>query len=127
MREGYLVKICIPVESGQGLAASMNDHFGSAPYFLIYDTETETFEVISNLDGHHVHGGCHPLITLKKWDIDAVISKGMGARAVQKLNQAGIRAYRAVVETVEEAIQRHTEGVLEEMTIADCCVDHGCH
>jgi predicted Fe-Mo cluster-binding NifX family protein len=121
------MKICIPITENEGLKAKVNAHFGSAPYFLIYDTQKDTFEIINNSDSHHMHGMCHPLKALDNKGIDAVVCGGMGARAVSKLNDGNIRAYRADGETVEEIIKRYKEGSLEEITVENACVDHNCH
>ena len=127
MREGWPMKICIPITSNEGLKAKVNAHFGSAPYFLIYDNEKGAFEVINNSDSQHMHGMCHPLKALDNKGIDAVVCGGMGARAVQKLNEDDIKAYRASAETVEEIIVRYKEGKLEEITVDNACIDHSCH
>ena len=34
------MKICIPVETSSGMKSLVYGHFGSAPYFAIYDMET---------------------------------------------------------------------------------------
>ena len=69
----------IPLITNEGLKSEVNAHFGSAPYFLIYDTEKETSETISNSDEHHIHGMCHPMKALDDKDIGAVVCGGMGA------------------------------------------------
>jgi len=121
------MRICIPVETNEGLKAKINAHFGSAPYFLIYEIEKDTSEIINNENEHHMHGMCHPLNVLENQNINAVVCSGMGARAVQKLNEGGIRAYRAVAETAKDIVKRYKEGVLEEITIENACVNHSCH
>ena len=50
------MRICIPAETDAGLKAKINAHFGSAPYFIIYDTDKETLEVINNSNQHHMQG-----------------------------------------------------------------------
>lgn len=121
------MKICIPIIENEGLNSQVNAHFGSAPYFLIYNTEEKDFEVVNNSDSHHVHGMCHPLKALDNKGIDVVVCGGMGARAVQKLNEGGIKAYRASTETAEEIINRFNKGKLEEITVDNACIDHSCH
>ncbi|MFH1578406.1 MAG: NifB/NifX family molybdenum-iron cluster-binding protein [Candidatus Omnitrophota bacterium] len=121
------MKICVPIEANEELQARVNAHFGSAPYFIIYDTDKETFEVINNTNRNHMHGMCHPLKVLDNKDINAVACRGMGARAVQKLNEGGIKAYRVSAETVEEIINKYKEGNLEEITIQNACIDHSYH
>lgn len=121
------MKICIPLKSNQGLNSPVNAHFGSAPYFLIYDTTDETFEVINNQYQRHIHGMCHPLKSLENQNINAVVCKGMGARAVQRLNNSGIKTYRVSAETVETIIKKYKKGALEEITIENACIDHARH
>ena len=121
------MKICIPIVTSEGLKAKVNAHFGSAPYFLVYSTEEKTFEVINNSDNHHIHGMCHPLKALDNKGIDTVVCGGMGARAVQKLNEGGIKAYKASAGTAEEIIKKYKEDALEEITIHNACIDHNCH
>lgn len=120
------MKICIPVEDNSGLKAKVPAHFGSAPHFLIYDTDRGAYEIIGNNDGHHVHGMCHPLTALGSRGIDAVACRGMGARAVKRLNGDGIRACRADAEIAEEVIEGYKKGILEEITVRTACTDHGC-
>jgi predicted Fe-Mo cluster-binding NifX family protein len=121
------MKICIPTETNSGKAAEVYGHFGSAPYFTIYDTDTETVEIIDNANQHHSHGMCHPMAQLAGKNIDAVVCGGMGFRAVQKLNEGGIKAYRAVPGTVENISDQFLKGELEEITPDNACAQHGCH
>ncbi len=121
------MKICIPTETDQGRDSRVFGHFGSAPYFLICDTETGAFETVDNANQHHSHGMCQPMSGLTGKKIDAVLCGGMGARAVQKLNDAGIKAYQASGGTVAEMIDRFMAGDLTEITVAGACTQHGCH
>ena len=120
------MNICIPVKTNIGLKAKVNPHFGSAPYFLIYNTEDKNINVIENSDRNHVHGMCHPLNALQKQDINIIICGGMGARAVQNLNMNGVWAYRAKGETVEEIIEEYKQGNLKAITVKNACKEHHC-
>lgn len=121
------MKICIPIRKDEGLSARAFDHFGSAPYFLVYDTENKNSKVIRNSGSHHVHGMCQPLDMLQDQDIDIVVCKGMGARAVKLLNKGGIWVYRAEGETAEDIIKKSIEGKLKAITVENACTDHNCH
>ena len=121
------MRICIPTETNESKTAEVYGHFGSAPYFTIYDSDKDSFEVIDNSNQHHDHGMCHPMGALEDKNIDAVVCGGMGARAVQKLNEGGIKTYRAVAGTVGEIIKRYKQGELEEITVENSCLNHGCH
>jgi predicted Fe-Mo cluster-binding NifX family protein len=80
------MKICIPTKSEDGKNSKVNEHFGSAPYFAIYNTDDSTLEFIENTNAHHSHGMCHPMTALSEQNIEVVICGGIGARALQKLN-----------------------------------------
>lgn len=121
------MKVCIPTTTQEGASAQVHEHFGSAPFFTIYDTEKNTVEIIDNSNQHHSHGMCHPMSSLTGKEIDAVVTGGMGARAVQKLNEGGIKVYRAVPGTVENIAQQFTKGGLQEITADNACTQHGCH
>ncbi|MBI4834179.1 MAG: NifB/NifX family molybdenum-iron cluster-binding protein [Planctomycetes bacterium] len=121
------MKICIPTETKEGKQAQVYGHFGSAPYFTIYDTEKDAVEVIKNANEHHSHGMCQPMSALNGKEIDAVVCGGMGARAVMKLNEGGIKAYRAVKGTVADVAGQFSKGGLEEITVENSCVQHDCH
>lgn len=121
------MRVCIPTETKDGLQARVHGHFGSASYFTVYDTQTKSLEVIDNTNAHHVHGMCHPIGVIGSLSVDVVVCQGMGMRAVQKLNESHIKAYRAQGETVGEIITRYEKGGLEEITVHNACSQHGCH
>lgn len=121
------MRICVPTETGEGVKATAYGHFGSAPHFTIVDTVTGAAEVVANAGQHHAHGMCHPLAMLEGRRIDAVVCAGIGARALQRLNEGGIRVYRAIPATVEEVVGKIEAGELEEMTLETTCAGHGCH
>ena len=121
------MKVCIPTQTNIGQQAEVHAHFGSAPYFTIYDMKEDTCEIVDNSNQHHAHGACHPLTALDGKSIDAVICSGMGKRAIEKLNQAGIRVYRASGAKVQDIVSQYRAGDLEEITTENACGHHGCH
>ena len=121
------MRICIPTETNDGKNAQVYGHFGSAPYFTIYDTANDSVEVINNANEHHAHGTCHPMGILSDKDIDIVICNGMGTRAVQKLNEYRIKVYKTSAQTVEEIIKQYKESRLEEITMENACNQHKCY
>ncbi|MDO9534498.1 MAG: NifB/NifX family molybdenum-iron cluster-binding protein [Bacillota bacterium] len=121
------MKLCIPTTGNEGLKASVSGHFGSAPHFTIYDTDSEEIIVIDNQNLHHTHGNCQPLRALSGVEIDAVVCGGMGAGAIFNLNQGGIRAYLGQEGTVQEIAKAFQEGNLPELTPSNACSQHGCH
>ena len=120
------MRICIPTETDMGQKAKVYSHFGSAPCFTIYDTEKDDYETVDNSNQHHTHGTCRPIDSLEGKDVDAVVCNGMGKRAVQKLNEAGIRVYNASGANVQDIVSKYRANELEEITLENACGRHGC-
>lgn len=121
------MKICIPVVTNDGYKSELSGHFGSAQFFMIYDTDSDTFETLANTNMHHSHGMCQPLSILGNKHIEAVVCQGMGMGAFQKLKSSGTKAYRTNVKTVEQLIKEFKDNILEEITIENTCAGHNCH
>ena len=125
------MKICIPVETSDGLNSKVSGHFGSTPYFLIHDDNTGQNEFIDNHNQDHEHGQCHPIQKLADLNVERVICNGMGARALNNFKSMGISVFRPPrpVETVDDIIKAGAEEKLEELTPENACMHHGkgCH
>ena len=122
------MKICFPAEELKGLESEVYGHFGSAPGFVIVDTETMETREISNKDLHHAHGMCQPLKALGGHSIDGVVVGGIGMGALMKLQAEGITVYRALQGSVRENLAFIQEGKLPQFQKEHTCLGHagGC-
>ncbi|MDA8169851.1 MAG: NifB/NifX family molybdenum-iron cluster-binding protein [Nitrospiraceae bacterium] len=118
------MKICFPVEQPEGLESRVYGHFGSAPFFLVVDTAGADVSVIGNRDQHHAHGACNPIMALDGRSVDAIVVGGIGAGALSRLNQAGIRVFRAMSGVVKDDMAMMQAGQLPELTLSQCCGGH---
>ena len=116
---------CIPTRGDAGVEDRVFEHFGSAPYFTLYDSDSEDVTVLSNRNAHHSHGTCHPMVQLARHKIDCVICTGMGRRAIEALNSEGIKIYHADSKEVSAVINQIKEDKLTEMDPARACRGHG--
>jgi predicted Fe-Mo cluster-binding NifX family protein len=121
------MKICFPTQDSAGFSAVLFGHFGSAPFFTIVNSETDELETISNRNEHHQHGNCTPMQSLQGKNIEAVICRGMGRRAVQALKDAGITVFIGEGRTVEHSLQKFRDNQLKALTVEDACQGHGHH
>ncbi len=80
------MKVGFAVQTNQGIESEVYDHFGSAPAFIIVDTEGKEVLTVNNRDLHHVHGACNPIMALDGKSVDAMVVGGIGAGALTKLN-----------------------------------------
>ena len=58
------MKVGFAVQTNEGMESKVYDHFGSAPAFIIVDTEGKEVLTVNNKDLHHVHGACNPIMAL---------------------------------------------------------------
>jgi predicted Fe-Mo cluster-binding NifX family protein len=119
------MKICIPVNDVRGLDGEPYGHFGSAERFMLVDSDSMETQIVDNGDHGHAHGTCQPLRGLAGQKLDAIIVGGIGARAVERLNEAGIRVYRSTAGTVRDNVEALKKGALEELNADNSCGHHG--
>jgi predicted Fe-Mo cluster-binding NifX family protein len=120
------MKICIPVETNKGLDSHLDSHFGSSAFFLLYNTQTCDIEIISNHNSKHEHGMCNPLEVLASHDVQIVICRGMGARAVQRLQEAKVDTFCTDAQTVRDALIQYENRQLKEINAENACKNHVC-
>jgi predicted Fe-Mo cluster-binding NifX family protein len=118
------MKIGFAVQVNQGLESTVYNHFGSAPAFIIVDTERNTVLTLDNSDKHHVHGACNPVRALDGNKLDAMVVEGIGAGALMKLNALGIKVYETGAPTVKENIALLDENRLPELSQENSCRSH---
>lgn len=119
------MKLCFPVEDSSSLDNPVYGHFGSAPAFVIVDSETLSYEAIANGNRTHAPGMCNPLAALQGREIDGVIVGGIGAGALGRLAAAGINVHKASAGSVRENVHLHREGRLPRFEPNRTCGGHG--
>jgi predicted Fe-Mo cluster-binding NifX family protein len=118
------MKVGFAVHNDQGIESKVYDHFGSAPAFIIIDTETKDPVRVNNKDINHVHGACNPIMALDGHSVNAMVVGGIGAGAINKLNAMGVKVYAAGAPTVKENLELLTENKLQELSIQNACRAH---
>ena len=119
------MNVCIPTNQNLGLESQPFGHFGSARFFVLHDTESETTSLITNDDQNHIHGACQPTEVLIERKVGAVIVGRIGKRAIMLLNSMGIRVYRSENGSIRENVRLLESDKLIELTPETGCVQHG--
>jgi len=122
------MKVGFAIQGNEGVESKVYDHFGSAPAFIIVDTEGKEVSAVNNKDLHHVHGACNPIMALDGKSVDAMVVGGIGAGALVNLNALGIKVYGAGAPTVKENLALLSENKLQELSPFNACQAHqgGC-
>jgi predicted Fe-Mo cluster-binding NifX family protein len=122
------MKLCLPTVHDGGPAARLSDHFGSAPFFTLVDSETGAVEVITNPQGAHAHRACDAARAIAAHDVGAVVCLGLGRRALASLERAGIPVFVSSTGTVGGAVDAFRAGRLPRLrTDAACGGGRGHH
>ena len=103
--------------TGKDLDDQVDSRFGRCQYFLIVDTDTMSFEYISNESAMASGGaGIQAAQSVAKAGVEAVITGNMGPNAFQTLSAAGIKVVTGVSGTVKDAVEKYKKGELKETT-----------
>jgi len=120
-RKEKIMRVGFAVQVNEGVESKVYDHFGSAPAFIIVDTEGEDVQTVNNEDLRHVHGACNPMMALDGRSMDAMVVGGIGAGALTKLNALGIKVYEVGASTVKENLALLGENRLQELSVYNSC------
>jgi len=107
--------------SGSDLNAPLDSRFGRAPKFLIYDLESDKFEVVDNAQNLNAAqgAGIQSAQNIARLGVGALITGHCGPKAFRVLKQASIKIYNASAATVGEALEQYRTGKLAEAASAD--------
>ena len=99
----------------EDLNAQVDPRFGRCQYFLIVDTESMSFESISNESAMASGGaGIQAAQTIAKTGVKIMVTGNMGPNAFQTLSAAGIKIFTGATGTINEAIDKYKKGELQE-------------
>ncbi len=107
--------------SGGDLNAPLDSRFGRAAKFLVYDLDSETFEVVDNQQNLNAAqgAGIQAAETVARLGAKALVTGHCGPKAFRVLLAAGISVYHADAQTVAEALAQYRAGTLVEAKAAD--------
>ena len=103
------MKIFIALENNAGLDSNLDNRFGRASYFMVYDQDGDTvISIEENKYKNEGHGvGTRVATWLVESGCQAVIGAQPGPKAAALLNQAGVKIIVDDKGTVKEALERN--------------------
>ncbi|NHJ85401.1 MAG: dinitrogenase iron-molybdenum cofactor biosynthesis protein [Asgard group archaeon] len=118
--------IAFPVINDKGLDGLLADHFGRAPLFALYDTESKEVKTVDNGGDHF--GGTEPVPTfLKGIGTNVLICKGLGRKAIMLFNDHDIGVFITQNSLVKDALELYNKNQLVQATETDGCSGSGHH
>ena len=106
---------------GAELASQVDPRFGRAPYFVIAETDGDSFNALGNEQNVNASqgAGIQSAQAIADQGVEALLTGHCGPNAFRALKTAGIRIYVGASGTVSEALEKFKAGALEEAAQAD--------
>lgn len=108
---------------GKGIESTLASHFGRCPYFVFVTIENDEVKSIETKENpffnKHEPGAVPGFIAEEK--ADAIISGGMGPRAIEWFNEAKIKPITTEPRKIKDILDDYLEG---KLTDAEACDQH---
>jgi len=103
------MKICVSAEEPD-IHALVAEEFGHSPFFLMYDTDTKSWESFPNQAGEATEGaGIVAAEQVVGLEADVVLTGYIGVHGEKKLRSKNIKIVQDEDGTVESAIKRYVQ------------------
>ncbi len=106
------MKLLIPVLENKSFDSKISEHFGYAPFFALFDTETKELKIVENVIDH-ANSSLTPVDQIMSHDFDILYVLGIGGRAINLFKEKGVKVKTGKFKVVKEVID-NLEG-LEEL------------
>ncbi|MDD3642846.1 MAG: NifB/NifX family molybdenum-iron cluster-binding protein [Candidatus Krumholzibacteria bacterium] len=108
------MKIAV-TSKGPAQTSPVDERFGRAPYFVVHDTESGSYEAVDNSAGRGAAqgAGIQSAQRIAETGAAVLISGHCGPKAFEALSAAGVVVMTGARGTVEEAIQQYREEKLQ--------------
>ena len=123
------MRIAISADQDKGLHSTVSQHFGRCPYYVLADLQERAVKIVRTIANpffnQHQPGQVPQFIHSHK--AEAIITGGMGRRAIVFFQQYGIEAVTGATGTVAQALETYLDGGLEGAQACRESIDHAHH
>jgi len=97
---------------GEDLGSEVDARFGRARYFIVYDTDSDSYEVIENIQNLNAMqgAGIQSASNVVQCGVEYVLTGHCGPKAFRTLTEAGIKVVVGVEGTVGDAVEKFKKG-----------------
>ena len=109
------MRIAFPANNAYGLDASISEHFGHCPFFVLVDIQDgkiDPVQTVRNPDFSDHEPGSIPRFIHSR-GLNVMVASGMGRRAVSFFDQLGIPAVTGASGTVRQGLEAFLQGLLD--------------
>lgn len=107
---------------GKELSSEPDPRFGRTRFFIVVDTDSDTFEAVDNSQNLNAMqgAGIQAAQNVADLEVEAVVSGNVGPKAFRTLTAAGIKIFLAGnAATVRDVVDALKKGELEEASEAN--------
>jgi len=106
---------------GDSLDSEVDQRFGRAKNFILFDTEKEKFSVVDNQQSLNMQSGAgvQAAQNIINSGAEVLLTSNVGPKAYQVLSAAGIKIFLGAKGKIKDAINDFKEGNLKEATEAN--------
>jgi predicted Fe-Mo cluster-binding NifX family protein len=113
------IRLVVPSSEKKGLDSQLSQHFGRAPFYIVVDLDENgsiiSDSVIPNTSEHFGGVGVPPdrIIQLKP---NALVTYGLGSKALAMFQAADVAVLRTEANTVREVVSAYNNNEMQELT-----------
>jgi predicted Fe-Mo cluster-binding NifX family protein len=97
--------------SGTTLQSNVDPRFGRCPYYIIYDTESDSSKYVENKSGQATGGaGIQAAQMISNMNVESLITGNIGPNAYRVLSEASIKIYSGATGSIKDAIEKFKKG-----------------
>jgi predicted Fe-Mo cluster-binding NifX family protein len=121
------MRIAISADNKNGLDSIVSPHFGRCPHFVLVDMDDHAVQNVEAVDNpyYHSHQPGQVPAFIHSFDVNVMLTGGMGQRAIMFFEQFGIRPVTGAAGTVRQSLERFLGGTLQDAAPCRESVEHG--
>ena len=117
------MRIALSAETNNGLDSTTSQHFGRCPYFIFVDLDGNNVKGVSGVVNPFSKNREPGQVPAFIWehDPDVILTRGLGYRAIDFLQQMGIQYVTSAGGTVRQSLEHYLNGKLVDK-VEELCV-----
>ena len=116
--------IGIPLANNNAENSNISPHFGRAPFFGLYETDSEKLQIIRN-ESNHFGGTKHPVNFLVDNKVESIICNGIGKHAFNEFRDSNISIFKGSNKALMENIEAFKNDSLVQLSGEKTCEGQG--
>jgi len=119
-----MIKLAIPVLENKNTDSPISEHFGHAPFFAFIELDGDKYQCVIEKNPFAEHSPGEIPGYMNDKNVNVMVVRGIGSRAVEFFNSYGITVYKGVLGSVSEIMNEYINKTLKD---SDYTCNHSDH